>query len=158
VWLLTLSAPLFALVIARLREVLPAPHRDVFFVGAIGFVVMTAVQAWFWGGLALHADRLEPTAARTVLDVTLFWGPVLTGATMTMIAPVTVLAFGAGGELPRWLGVLGAVAFGEQAMETVTIFGTMGFTEPGGAMNLLLGAGLVAAWMLAFAIWTAVRA
>ena len=38
-------------------------------------------------------------------------------------------------------------------METITIFGTTGFTEPGGAMNLQLGAGLVAAWMLAFASW-----
>jgi hypothetical protein len=27
-----------------------------------------------------------------------------------------------------------------------------GFTEPGGAMNLRLGAGLTAAWMLAFAV------
>lgn len=120
--------------------------------GAVVFVTTYAVQAWTWGGLALHAERLNAATARTVLDVALFWGPVLTGATTTMIAPVTLLALH-GRELPRWLGVLGAIAFAEQAVETVTIFGSAGSTEPGGAMNLLLGAGLTATWMLAFVVW-----
>jgi hypothetical protein len=92
-----------------------------------------------------------------VLDVALFWGPVLTGATTTMMAPVTLLALRGRAGLPRWLGFLGAVAFLEQAVETITIFGSAGFTEPGGAMNLQLGAGLVWAWMLAFAAWGGVR-
>jgi hypothetical protein len=147
----------FAFVFARLRAVLPAPHRDVFLIGAVAFVATTAVQAWSWAGLALHADRLEPAAARTVLDVAVFWGPVLTGATMTMIAPVTQLALLGRAGLPVWLGVVGAIAFAEQAVETVTIFGSNGFTEPGGAMNLQLGAGLVAAWLLAFAVWASNR-
>jgi hypothetical protein len=135
---------------------LETSHRDVFLIGAVVFVTTYAVQAWTWGGLALHADRLEAPTARTVLDVALFWGPVLTGATTTMIAPVTLLAL-RGQELPRWLGVLGAIAFAEQAVETITIFGSSGFTEPGGAMNLQLGAGLTAAWMLAFAVWGGLR-
>jgi hypothetical protein len=96
---------------------------------------------------------LEPATARTVLDVALFWEPVLTGVTTTMIAPVTLLALPGHAGLPRWLGMLGAIAFAEQAVETVTIFGSTGFTEPGGPMNLQLGAGLTAAWMLAFAFW-----
>ncbi len=116
-------------------------------------MVTYAVQAWSWGGLALHADRLELATARAVLDVALFWGPVLTGATTTMIAPVTLLALRGHARLPLWLGVLGAVAFTEQTIETITIFGSAGFTEPGGPMNLQLGAGLTAAWMLAFAVW-----
>jgi hypothetical protein len=37
--------------------------------------------------------------------------------------------------------MLGAVAFVEQAIQTITIFGSTGLTEPGGAMNLQLGAG-----------------
>ena len=57
----------------------------------------------------------------------------------------------------RDLGVLGAVALAEQAVETVTIFGSTGFTEPGGAMNLQLGAGLVWAWLRALAVWGGVR-
>jgi len=157
VWAITVQAPFFALMFALQRRLLPAPHRDVFFIGAIAIVVATAVQAWIWGGLALHADRLEPATARTVLDVGVFWGPVLTGATTTMMAPVTVLALRRQAGLPWWLGVLGAVAFVEQAVETITIFGSTGFTEPGGAMNLQLGAGLVVSWMLAFAMWGGVR-
>jgi hypothetical protein len=143
---------------ALLRRLLPAPHRDVFLIGAITFVVTYAVQAWTWGGLALHADRLEPATARTVLDVAVFWGPVLTGATTTMIAPVTLLALRRNAGLPVWLGVLGAIAFLEQSIETITIFGSVGFIEPGGAMNLQLGAGLTATWMLAFAAWGGFRA
>jgi len=67
-----------------------------------------------------------------------------------MMAPVTLLAVRGHAGLPWWLGVLGAVALAEQAVETVTIFGSTGFTEPGGAMNLQLGAGLVWAWLRAF--------
>jgi hypothetical protein len=153
VWALTILSPLLALVFALLRRLLPAPHRDVFLIGAILFLGTTAVQAWTWGGLALHADQLEPATARTVLDVAVFWGPGLTGATITMMTPVTLLALGGHTGLPRWLGMLGAIAIAEQAIETVTVFGSTGFTEPGGAMNLQLGAGLVAVWLLAFALW-----
>ena len=157
VWSLTVCVPLFAVGFALLRGFLPAPHRDVFFIGGIVFIATTAVQAWSWGGLALHAGSLEPATARAILDVASFWGPVLTGATMTMIGPVTLLALAGRADLPRWLGFLGLVAFAEQAIETITIFGSTGFTEPGGAMNLLLGAGLVAIWTLAFAVWAGVR-
>jgi hypothetical protein len=157
VWAATVRIPPFAVMFALLRRLLPAPHRDVFLFGAVTFVVTYAVQAWTWGGLALHADRLEPAAARAVLNVAVFWGPVLTGATTTMIAPVTLLALRGRAGLPRWVGVLGAAAFVEQAIETVTIFGSTGFIEPGGPMNLQLGAGLTAAWMLAFAIWGGLR-
>jgi hypothetical protein len=153
VWAVTVSVPPFAVMFALLHRLLPSPHRDVFLIGAITFVATYAVQAWTWGGLALHADRLEPAIARTVLDVAAFWGPVLTGATTTMIAPVTLLALRGHAGLPKWLGALGAIAFVEQSIETITIFGSTGFTEPGGAMNLQLGAGRTAAWMLAFAVW-----
>jgi len=156
-WAITVTGPLSALIFALMRRLLPAPHRDVFLIGAIAFVATTAVQTWFWGALALHADRLEPATARTMLDVALFWGPILTGATMTMIAPVTLLALHRQAGLPQWLGILGAIAFTEQAVETVTIFGSTGFTEPGGAMNLQLGAGLVMIWLLAFAVWGSFR-
>jgi hypothetical protein len=138
VWLVTVSIRPFAVMFALLRRLLPAPHGDVFLMSVITFIVTYAVQAWTWGGLALHADQLERATARTVLDVAIFWGPVLTGATITMIAPVTVLALSGRAGLPQWLGVLVEVAFAEQAIETLTIFGSAVFTEPGGAMNLLL--------------------
>jgi hypothetical protein len=157
VWTSTVVGPLFALMFALLRRLLPAPHRDVFLIGGVVIIVSIAVQSWTAGGLALHAERLDPAVARTVLDVALFFGPVLTGAFITLIAPVTLLALGGHAGLPRWLGVLGAVAVLEQAIETVTIFGSTGFTEPGGAMNLQLGAGLVMLWLTAFAVWAGLR-
>jgi hypothetical protein len=120
-------------------------------------IVETAVQAWLWGGLALHPDSLQPTAARTVFDIASFWGPILTGATMTMIGAVTVLGLRARPLIPRWLVALGLIAFAEQAIETITVFSTDGFTAPGGDMNLLLGAGLTAVWLGGFVVWTAIR-
>jgi hypothetical protein len=157
VWSIAAGTPLSALVLALLRRLLPAPHRDVYFIGAVIIVMTNAVQAWTWGGLALHAGQLEPATARAVLDVAVFWGPVLTGATITMMAPVTLLALRRQAGLPRWLGALGALAVVEQAVETVTIFGSVGFTQPGGAMNLQLGAALTGAWSLAFAFWGSIR-
>jgi hypothetical protein len=126
------------------------------FFGATVYAASIAVWTWTWGGLALHADTLDPAIARTVLDVALFFGPVLTGATTTMMAPVTILAL-RGEMLPRWLGVLGLVAFLEQSVEIITIFGSTGFTQPGGAMNMQLGAGLTLAWILGFGLWGSLR-
>jgi len=71
--------------------------------------------------------------------------------------PGQLLALRGRAGLPRWLGVLGAIAFAEQAIETITIFGSTGFTQPGGAMNMQLGAGLTLAWLLGFAIWGGLR-
>jgi hypothetical protein len=51
--------------------------------------------------------------------------------------------------------VIGIIAFVEQAIETITVFGSSGFTEPGGDMNLLLGAGLTAIWLGATVVWAA---
>ena len=157
VWIVTVSTPVNALVIALLRRLLPAPHRDVYFIGAVTILITYTVQAWTWAGLALHTDQLEPAIARALLDVAVFWGPVLTGATTTMMAPVTLLALRGEAGLPRWLGALGAVAFAEQAVETLTIFGSTGFTQPGGAMNLQLGAALTGAWALSFGLWGGLR-
>ena len=154
-WLITLALPLFALFAAMVRDALPRPHRDVFAFGAIAFGAQTAVYGWFWAGLAWHADRLDPNTARTVLDVASFWGPVLTASTIMTLAPVALLGLGRSGLVPRWLGVLTAVALVEQCVETITIFGDRGFTAPGGPMNLFLGAGLVALAWLSLGIWLA---
>jgi hypothetical protein len=135
----------------------PAPDSGVFFIGGIAILISSAVQSWFWAGLALHADQLEPATARALLDVAAFFGPILTGATTTMMAPVTLLALRNKAGLPMWLGRLGAAAFVEQSVETITIFGSTGFTQPGGAMNLQLGAGLTLAWMMAFGLWGGLR-
>src|SRR4051794_8527926 len=77
-WCGTVAIVLFALFATLIRTRLPSPHRDLFFFGAIAFAVETAIQGWFWAGLTLHADTLDPATARTLLDVASFWGPVLT--------------------------------------------------------------------------------
>ena len=157
-WTATFGTLALAVVAGIVRSTLPPPFRDVFLLGAAAFIVETAVQAWCWAALALHANSLDAATARTILDVAIFWGPILTGATITMMAPVTLLAIRRREVgLPRWLGVLGVIAIVEQTIETVTIFGSQGFTEPGGAMNIQLGAGLVIAWVAVFAIWTVFR-
>jgi hypothetical protein len=140
------------------RGLLPAPHGYVFMLGAAAFVAETAIQAWIWAGLALHPGTLSPGTARTVLDIAIYWGPVLTGATTTMIGAVTVLGFRRGNRfVPSWLTWIGVVAFTEQLIESVTVFGTHGFIEPGGPMNIALGAGLTAIWLGALVIWAVSR-
>jgi hypothetical protein len=156
VWAMTIATPMFATMAALLRRMIPAPHRDVFFFGALLFAVSTSVWTWTWVGLALHAGEVDAAITRTIFDVACFFGPVLTGATTTMMVPVTLLAL-RGQTIPRWLGALGLIAFVEQSIETVTIFGSTGFTQPGGAMNMQLGGGLTLAWILGFALWGGLR-
>jgi hypothetical protein len=157
VWTLTAAVPPLAITVAYLRRLLPKPHRDIYLLGSIGVLLLPVLPAMLTAGLALHADQLDPATARTVLDVSLFFGPILTGFTITMMGPVVVLALSGRAGLPRWLGVYGVVAIAEQAAETITIFGTSGFTEPGGPMNLQLGAALVILWMLAFGLWAGIK-
>jgi hypothetical protein len=157
-WTVTFGTLAFAVFAGIVRSLLPSPHRDVFLLGAAAFIVETALQAWLWAGLALHPDTLEPATARTVLDVASFWGPILTGTTMAMIGAVTVLGLGAPPRIPRWLFWIGVVAFVEQAVETITVFGEDGFTAPGGDMNVVLGAGLTAVWLGGLVVWAAARA
>jgi len=66
-----------------------------------------------------------------------------------MLTPVVLAAFGDDTRLPRWLGILAAVAVAEQLVETLTIFGQHGFMAPGGPMNVVLGAVLVAVTLVA---------
>ena len=47
------------------------------------------------------------------------------------------------------------IAFAEQAIETITVFGTSGFTAPGGGMNLQLGAGITLIWIAGLVVWAA---
>ena len=156
-WTATFGMLAFAITVGILRSVLPAPSAHIFLLGGAALIVETAVQAWLWAGLALHPDQLQPASARMALDIASFWGPILTGATMTMIGAVTVLGLRAMPLIPRWLTALGAIAFAEQAIETITVFGTHGFTSPGGDMNLLLGAGLTGVWFAGLVVWAVRR-
>jgi hypothetical protein len=152
VWLLTVGSPLFAVYAALVRSALPAPHRDVFFVGAIAFLTETAVQAWLWGALALHPDSTTPGTMQVVFAAASYWGPVLTSTTLMMLLPVVVAGLTPGSGWPRWVGIVAAVAAAEQLVETITVFGRHGFLAPGGAMNVYLGAGLTAVALISIGV------
>lgn len=153
-WVGIFGMALFALMASIVRSSLPSPHRDVFFFGAVTFASVTTIQGWFWAGLARHVDIVDPAVARTLLDISSYWGPFLCGATVLTLAPIVAVSFGRAPVLPRWVGLISAVALVEQLVETVTIFGDHGFLGPGGPMNLILGAGLTTiAWVsLAIAV------
>jgi hypothetical protein len=154
-WTAALGTLSFAVYAGIVRQLLPNPMGTIFLIGAAAFVVENVIQGWVWAALALHPDTLEPGAARTLLDLASFWGPLLTGATTTMIGAVTVLGFSKPPLIPRWLTILGVIAFVEQLAETVTVFGRSGFIAPGGDMNLVLGAGLTLIWLIGLTVWAA---
>jgi hypothetical protein len=151
-WFSTFALVFFGVYAAQVRRALPAPHRDLFFAGAVTLIAVTSVQGWIWAGLALHPKRLQPSTARLALDIASYWGPVLIAATIMMLSPVVVLAFQGRPRLPRWLGWLAAIALAEQIVESITIFGTHGFAAPGGPMNLVLGALLTTVALLALGV------
>jgi len=65
--------------------------------------------------MAGDPGSLDPATVRLAFSVVSFWGPVLTGATMAMIGAVTALGLRSPSTIPRWLTILGVVAFVEQA-------------------------------------------
>lgn len=138
---------------AQVASLLPKPHRYIFLGGAFGAAITAQVQGWFWAGMALHPEGLDPAAARTIFDIPAYWGPLVNGSTMTMAAAVAVLGLGASPVIPRWLTWLSAVFFLEQAVETVTVFGHTGFIAPGGTMNVYLGGVIGFAWIAGVVRW-----
>jgi hypothetical protein len=146
-WLSTWSVVPLVLLVSCLRARLVGMARDVMLLGAVGLTVLTATWSWFNLGLALHAQTLDPKMARTVLDVSIYFGPVLTVFIVLMISPVGLAAWRREG-FPRWLAWLTAVFALEQAIETITVFGKRGFIAPGGPMNFALGAGLFFVWVI----------
>lgn len=148
-WLGTLSMVPIVVLLSLLRSRLTGVGRDVMLFGAVGLVVSSMVWSWFNGALALHADSLDPHVARTVADVSLFFGPVLTVAIVLLIVPIGLAALRGEGGFPRWLAWITAVFAVEQTIETITVMGKSGFIAPGGPMNFILGAGLFAIWLIA---------
>jgi hypothetical protein len=138
-------------VLGYARERLEGPAGHVFTIGAAMLVVENCIETWFMGGLALHAEALQPATARTLLDVASMWGPILTIADVLIAVPILLAALA--GRFPRWLGALAAVFAAEQLIEVVTVIGSPGsFIAPGGAMNLYAGGFLFVIFFLALGI------
>jgi hypothetical protein len=70
----------------QVAALVPKPHRYIFFAGVLGCAITPQVQAWFWAGLALHPQSLDPAAARTIFAIAAYWGPLVNGSTATMAA------------------------------------------------------------------------
>ncbi|MEM7226651.1 MAG: hypothetical protein AAF495_27010 [Pseudomonadota bacterium] len=137
----------------QVSALLPKPNRYIFFAGVLGFALTAQVQAWIWAGLAFHPQDLDPAAARTVFAIAAYWGPLVNGSTTAMAAAVAALGFTASPIIPRWLTWLSVIFFVEQAIETVTVFGSTGFIAPGGAMNVYLGGAIGFLWVAGVVRW-----
>lgn len=151
--LVTLGFLALVIVLSYARTRLEAPAGYAFTIGSALIVAEFSVELWFTSGLALHADTLDPAVVRTVADVALMFGPILTVADVIVAVPIALAA--RAGRFPRWLGVLAAVFAVEQFLETVTIIGGPGlFISPGGPMNMLLGGALFIVFFLALGMST----
>jgi hypothetical protein len=137
----------------QVSALLPKPHRYIFFAGVLGCAITPQVQAWFWAGLALHPQSLDPAAARTIFAIPAYWGPLVNGSTATMAAAVAALGVGVSPIIPRWLTWLSAIFILEQAIETITVFGQAGFIAPGGTMNVYLGGAIGFVWVAGVVHW-----
>jgi len=157
-WTATFAALALTVFGGVTATLLPKPNRYIFLGGILGWVITGQVQAWFWAGLALHPQELDPATARTLFDIPQYWGPIVNGSTMTMAVAFVPLAFGASPLIPRWLGWLSVIFSIEQGVETVTVFGESGFIAPGGAMNLYLGGVVGMAWVIGVIYWGVKRA
>ena len=148
-WVLTWALVPFVILMAHVRSFLSGLCRDVMLISVAMFVTTGTVWTWFNVGLALHASTLDPHVTRTLVDISLYFGPILTVADVLLAGAIGLAAWRGDGGLPRWLAYFSAVFVLEQAIETITIFGKSGFIAPGGDMNFQLGAVLLVVWLIA---------
>jgi type IV secretory pathway protease TraF len=144
------TIPFFVLV-AWTRRALPDIYGYAFLGAAGAFVAQASVSWWLLSGAALHAASIEPATARALMDVWAYFGPVLTTTDVVMAGAVAMAAFQAG-ALPRWFGWLSALFAMEQLIEVATVYGDSGFGAPGGDWNNVVGAALLAMWILGLGV------
>ncbi len=139
------------IVLGCARARLAGPSAYVFTMGSAVVLAEISIVRWFFSGLALHPEHLDPALARVLMDVSSMWGPMLTVADVIVAAPIILASVA--GQFPRWLGILGAVFAVEQLIETVTIVAAPGqFISPGGPMNYDLGGALFIAFFVALGL------
>jgi hypothetical protein len=153
-WLLTWALVPFVILMAHVRSFLSGLYRDVMLISVTMFVTTGTVWTWFNAGLALHAASLDPHVTRTLVDISVYFGPILTVTDVLLAGSIGLAAWRNDGGLPRWLAYISAVFALEQGIETITIFGKSGFIAPGGDMNFQLGAGLLIVWLIALGVAT----
>ena len=148
-WLTIIALLPFGVLVAWFRRQVRGAARDVLLLGGAAYIMAQTVWQVLSVAPALHPDQLDPRTARTLLDVTAYVGPMLTAGVLLFAAPIAWAWLRHDNTAPSWFGWLTVLLVVEQAVETVTILGTSGFTAPGGPMNFPLGAGLFVVWVLA---------
>jgi len=138
----------FAVLVAWVRRALPDVYGYAFLVAAGAFVAEATVSTWFLAGAAVHADTIDPSVARAIVDVGAYFGPVLTTTDVVLAGSVALAALREG-SFPRWFGALSTIFAAEQVAELATVYGRSGFSAPGGEWNSVLGAGLLIIWIVA---------
>ena len=141
----------FLVLTAWTRRALPDVYGYAFLAAAGAFAAQAMVSTWFLAGTALHADTINADVARSLLDVGAYFGPVLTTTDVVMAGAVALAALREG-VLPRWLGWLSAAFALEQLAELATVYGRSGFAAPGAEFNNVVGAGLLAIWLIALGV------
>jgi|SRR5947209_12944343 hypothetical protein len=148
--LVALGLLALVIVLGHARTRLDGAAGYVMTIGSAVIVTEVAIEMWFTSGLALHPGSLNPGTARTLADVTVMWGPLLTVADVMVAVPIALASVQQ--KFPRWVGALAAIFALEQLVETVTIVGGSGFIEPGGTMNLYVGGPLFVVFFLALGL------
>ncbi len=153
--LVALGLLALGIVLAHARAKLDGAAGYLMTIGSAVIITEVAVEMWFTSGLALHPASLNPATARTLADVAVMWGPLLTVADVMVAVPIAVASTRQ--QFPRWVGALAAMFAIEQIVETVTIVGGPGFIEPGGTMNLYVGGPLFLVFFLAVGLTSGAR-
>jgi hypothetical protein len=149
--LVTFGSLALVVVLGYARDRLSGPWAYIFTIGSAVVLVELFIAMWFNAGLALHPDQLGSATARTITDIAVMWGPILTVADIMVAVPILLAANE--DRFPRWLGILAAVFAVEQLIETITIIGPpASFISPGGPMNFYLGGPLFIAFFLALGV------
>lgn len=146
----------FLVLVAWTRRALPALHGYAFLAAAGAFVGQAMIGVWITAALALHSSSVAPETARTLMDVSSYFGPVLTATDVVLAGAVALAVFGHN-SLPRPVGVISLVFAVEQLAESFTVYGSKGFAAPGGDWNADVGGALFAVWIVTLGVGLALK-
>ena len=90
--LVTFGSLALVVVLGYARDRLTGPPAYVFTIGSAVVLVEVFIAMWFTAGLALHPDQLGSATARTITDIAVMWGPILTVAEIMVAVPILLAA------------------------------------------------------------------
>ena len=90
--LVTFGSLALVVVLGYARDRLTGPPAYVFTIGSAVVLVEVFIAMWFTAGLALHPDQLGSATVRTITDIAVMWGPILTVAEIMVAVPILLAA------------------------------------------------------------------